>query len=88
MPHCFTGQRLTKAEQPFRPWSRAQYCPFNAVEMTGIVLIEFTKPVNLRLFCTPQEVSTRPMPQTMLAFVFYDNPVKTQKPPAITPFLP
>jgi hypothetical protein len=56
--------------------------------MTGIVLIEFTKPVNLRLFCTPQEVSTRPMPQTMLAFVFYDNPVKTQKPPAITPFLP
>jgi hypothetical protein len=52
----------------------AQYCPINAVEMTGIVLAEFTRKVNLRHFFVPREVVPRTMSERMPVFDWCDNP--------------
>jgi hypothetical protein len=42
--------------------------------MTGIVLTEFTKKVNLRHFFVPREVVPRTMTVTMADFDWTDNP--------------
>lgn len=43
--------------------------------MTGVVMSEFTRTVNLRHFFVPLEVVPRTMPATMPAFDWDDNPV-------------
>ena len=43
--------------------------------MTGVVLTEFTKKVNLRHFFEPREVVPRTMTATMADFDWDDNPV-------------
>jgi hypothetical protein len=60
--------------------------------MTGIVLTEFTRKVNLRHFSVPREVVPRSMPATMAAFNWNDNPNRddfrgglTEQPKCMTP---
>jgi hypothetical protein len=64
-----------ESEEPVRQWFRAQSWLINAVEMTGTVLTELTKKVNLRHFFVPREAVLRTMTANMRDFVCDDNPV-------------